>query len=348
MPTIATEPDLSDISFVSQVDYGEGALRMIGLNDNFAPVVVFCGHGSSTSNNAYAAALDCGACGGNHGGINARILAAILNKAEVRASLTERGLHIPEDTVFAAAEHDTTTDHVTMLGEDADNVHPDILAELKKDLGKAADCNRLARCATFGLSPHSCEQACEATQTRSCDWSEVRPEWGLARNAAFIVGPRELTRNINLGGRSFLHSYDWKGDEEESFLQTILTAPMVVAQWINSQYLFSTLDNVVWGGGSKVTQNVTGKLGVMQGNASDLMHGLPLQSVYAADNAPYHEPLRLLTVVYAPRQRVQALIERNQVLQKLFFNGWVNLAVIDPNENRAYHLQRDSTWKKIS
>jgi len=348
MPTIATELDLSDISLVSQVGYGEGALRMIGLNDNFAPVVVFCGHGSSTSNNAYAAALDCGACGGNHGGINARILAAILNKAEVRASLTERGLHIPEDTVFAAAEHDTTTDHVTMLGEDADNVHPDILAELKKDLGKAADCNRLARCATFGLSPQNCEQACEATQTRSCDWSEVRPEWGLARNAAFIVGPRELTRNINLGGRSFLHSYDWKGDEEESFLQTILTAPMVVAQWINSQYLFSTLDNVVWGGGSKVTQNVTGKLGVMQGNASDLMHGLPLQSVYAADNAPYHEPLRLLTVVYAPRQRVQALIERNQVLQKLFFNGWVNLAVIDPNENRAYHLQRDSTWKKIS
>jgi uncharacterized protein YbcC (UPF0753/DUF2309 family) len=121
----------------------------------------------------------------------------------------------------------------------------------------------------------------------------------------------------------------------------------VVAQWINSQYLFSTLDNVAWGGGSKVTHNVTGKLGVMQGNASDLMHGLPLQSVYAGDNTPYHEPLRLLTVVYAPRDRVHAIIERNLVLQKLFFNGWVNLVVIDPNENRAHLLQRDFTWEKL-
>ena len=57
-----------------------------------------------------------------------------------------------------------------------------------------------------------------------------------------------------------------------------MTAPMVVAQWINAQYLFSTLDNVSFGAGSKVTQNITGKLGVMQGNASDLMHGLPQQT----------------------------------------------------------------------
>jgi uncharacterized protein YbcC (UPF0753/DUF2309 family) len=83
----------------------------------------------------------------------------------------------------------------------------------------------------------------------------------------------------------------------------------------------------------------------MQGNASDLMHGLPLQSVYSRDDTPYHEPLRLLAVVCAPLPRVHAVVERNLVLQKLFFNGWVNLAVIDPTENRAHLLQRDFTWK---
>jgi uncharacterized protein YbcC (UPF0753/DUF2309 family) len=186
--------------------------------------------------------------------------------------------------------------------------------------------------------------AVRETKRRSSDWAEVRPEWGLARNAAFIVGPRELTKSVNLEGRCFLHSYDWKTDPAGKFLTTILTAPMVVAQWINSQYLFSTLDNVAYGAGSKVTQNVTGKLGVMQGNASDLMHGLPLQSVYAADGEPYHEPLRLLTVVYAPRSMLDAIIHAQDVLKKLFGNGWVTLACLDPSDNQAYLLKRDLKW----
>lgn len=180
---------------------------------------------------------------------------------------------------------------------------------------------------------------------RSCDWSEVRPEWGLARNAAFVVGPRELTSQLKLEGRCFLHSYDWKHDGDAKFLSTILTAPMVVGQWINNQYLFSTWNNVAYGGGSKVTKNVIGKFGIMQGNASDLMHGLPLQSVYRSDEQAFHEPLRLLTVVYAPRERLTQLIERNPVLQKLFYNGWVHLVVIEPSENRAYQLHRDGQWE---
>lgn len=347
VPAVSTRPDMGDIPFSKQVDYGEGALRMMGLTKNFASLVVFCGHGSTTTNNAYAAALDCGACGGNHGGLNARILAAILSKIDVRAAVAARGLPIPEDTLFIAAEHNTTTDEVVLSEQELGGRNWEAITTLKKDLEAAGNRNRLARYNTFGLTAREHEQADHATRKRASDWSEVRPEWGLARNAAFVIGPRELTRNIDLGGRSFLHSYDWRGDDEGGILQTILTAPMVVAQWINTQYLFSTLDNVAWGGGSKVTQNVTGKLGVMQGNASDLMHGLPLQSVYTGDDTPYHEPLRLLTVVYAPRHRVHDIIERNLVLQKLFFNGWVNLAVIDPKENRAHLLQRDFTWKTL-
>jgi uncharacterized protein len=174
----------------------------------------------------------------------------------------------------------------------------------------------------------------------------VRPEWGLARNAAFIVGLRIQTQNINLEGRTFLHSYDWKQDEDGTSLTTILTAPMVVAQWINTQYLFSTLDNVAFGGGSKITKNITGKIGIMQGNASDLMHGLPLQSVFKTDHEPYHEPLRLMTIVYAPPLFIDRIISQQGILQRLFGNGWVHLLCIDPTEGKTYYLQRDLKWTK--
>ncbi len=345
MPALLTQPSLDGIPLAQQAEYAEKALRMMGLTQRFAPLVVLCGHGSTTNNNAYASALDCGACGGNHGGANARIMAAILNRQDIRSILAERGLAIPEDTLFVAAQHDTTTDQVELYHPAcADKPHQAAIARLRQDLTKAGAVTAALRCATFGLRHE--KRTVKQTLRRSRDWAQPRPEWGLARNASFIIGPRALSRDVDLEGRSFLHSYDWENDPDGTFLTAILTAPMVVAQWINSQYLFSTLDNVCYGGGSKVTKNVTGKLGIMQGNASDLMHGLPLQSVYAADDKPYHEPLRLLTVVYAPRGVIEAIVHKQAVLQKLFGNGWVRLACIDPSENKAYLLQRDFTWRK--
>ena len=346
-PNVSVTSELDDISFENQCTYAEGALCMMGMTNNFAPLIVLCGHGSATQNNAYATLLDCGACGGRHGASNARILSAILNNIKIRKYLSTKEISIPDATYFIAAEHNTTTDDVELYTHGLTD--PNIikkLQQLKNDLEVSRKINSKWRSGKMGYKGDE-DSSSSHTALRSVDWAQVRPEWGLARNASFIIAPRNLTKGMNLEGRSFLHSYDWQQDLDGGSLTTILMAPMVVAQWINSQYLFSTLDNVAYGGGSKVTKNITGKIGIMQGNASDLMHGLPLQSVYRTDTESYHQPLRLMTVVYAPRSLIDNIIAKHAVLQKLFGKGWVTVACIEPREKQLYMLERDLTWRKV-
>ncbi|MBL8777647.1 MAG: DUF2309 domain-containing protein [Acidimicrobiales bacterium] len=319
----------------------ETALRTMGLTEGFAPVVLLCGHGATTAANAHAASLDCGACGGNHGGPNARTLAAILNDEEVRAELRARGVTIGEGTWFGAAEHDTTTDEVALLdAHRAPASHRDAVDRLAADLaiaGERAAAERMTRL-PGGLGRDrkagtaTAKRAARRARRRAGDWAQTRPEWGLARNAAFVVGPRDLTRGVDLAGRTFLHSYDAAADTAGVALETILTAPMVVAHWINAQYYFSTVDPEVFGAGDKALHNPVAGVGVLSGADGDLQVGLPWQSV-AGPDGPYHEPLRLLTVVEAPLERIDAVIARNPILQHLFGGRWVHLvARSDPDQ----------------
>ncbi len=336
------EPSIDSIPPEEQVRYALNFLRSVGLTQKFAPWVVLCGHGSSTQNNAYATSLDCGACGGRHGASNARILAAILNASEIREALRQNGIAVPSSTRFVAAEHNTTTDQVTLYGAPEEPA----LQALKNDLLKAGAANARTRLATLEKNPTLSEASSNAL-VRSEDWAQARPEWGLARNACFIVAPRALTADLDLEGRAFLHSYEPDDDPQGHILTTILTAPMVVASWINLQYLFSTVDNVAFGGGSKVTKNITGKFGIVQGNASDLMTGLSLQSVFSSDSTPYHIPQRLTTVVFAPRTRLDPLLKQHAILKKLFGNGWVHLVVMEPDTRATYFLSRDFSWTPL-
>ena len=327
--------DIFGLSRDEQVFYAHAMFQLTGLAAPFGRLLLICGHGSTTTNNPYAAALDCGACGGRRGGPNARVMASILNSPEVRERLAEVGVELPADCIALAGEHDTATDHVTLY--DTDTIpasHAGDLATLERDLAAAGASTRLERGRRLpGVSddPH------KALYRRSMDWAQVRPEWGLAGNAALIVGPRAWTRSVDLGGRCFLHDYDWRQDPRGEALTVILTAPMVVAHWICSQYYFSTVDNRVYGSGDKTTQNVVGGFGVMQGNASDLKTGLPQQSVMDDESRPYHTPQRLLTVIRAPRQRVEGIIAANDILRRLFGNGWVKLTVVDPEDGAVYH-----------
>ncbi|NDH08406.1 MAG: DUF2309 domain-containing protein [Gammaproteobacteria bacterium] len=316
------------------------ALRLMGLVQNFAKIVVFCGHKSTTSNNPYASALDCGACGGNHGDQNAQLLAAILNQSAIRQKLKNNGIEIPDDTVFLGAVHDTTNDDCEIFSNKL-GPHQVLLETIRADLKIVQQENQTFRAQYFS-------NPTQLGLKRTHNWSELRPEWGLARNAAFIVAPRKISAHIDLKARSFLHSYDWEIDKDGSLLETILTAPMVVAQWINTQYLFSTLDNVNYGSGNKITHNVTGKIGVMQGNGSDLMHGLSLQSVKMNNETAFHVPQRLLTIVYAPTDLLMSIINRHEVLQKLFYHEWVKLICFCPKSSLFYQLNSDKTWTELS
>lgn len=309
-----------------RLDLAEGMLRNLGLMDGFARLVVLCGHASDVANNPYRAALDCGACGGHSGEPNARVTCALLNDAEVRSGLAQRGIAIPADTWFLAAVHHTTTDEIRLC--DAHLVPNSHAADVSQITGWFQEAGRLCR---IERGPRLGSVPAEQIIQRSRDWSEVRPEWGLAGNAAFLVAPRSRTVNLDLGGRTFLHSYDHRLDPELKVLELILTAPMVVTNWINMQYYASTVDPIAFGSGNKVIHNVVGQFGVLQGNGGDLMTGLPWQSVH--DGEKYqHEPLRLLVVVDAPRTAIQQIIERHALVKNLASNGWVSLMAWEGND----------------
>jgi uncharacterized protein YbcC (UPF0753/DUF2309 family) len=181
---------------------------------------------------------------------------------------------------------------------------------------------------------------------RSRDWAQVRPEWGLAGCSAFVAAPRERTRGVDLAGRSFLHSYDWRADQGFAVLELIMTAPMVVASWINLQYYASTVDNRLFGSGNKTLHNVVGKVGVLEGTGGDLRTGLPWQSVH--DGVHYqHEPLRLNVVIEAPRDAMNDVIARHPGVRDLVDHGWVHLLAMDDSGNVSHRYAGDLRWEPI-
>lgn len=333
-----------------QAHFVETALRTLGYTKTFARLVLICAHGSRSDNNPYESALDCGACGGNHGISNARAFASMANKAHVRQLLSQKGIVIPQDTHFLPGQHNTTTDEVELIDvEDVPATHRKDLLRLQQDLETAGHRNSHERLTRFPdeLGVHSVHTAFKNTKRRSIDWSQVRPEWGLSRHSAFIIGRRLLTQGINLEGQTFLHSYDYLQDPTGKYLEIIMTAPMIVGNWINMEHYFSTVDPYVYGAGSKVYHNVVGRIGVMYGSESDLCVGLPTQTVLNGEN-PYHEPMRLFVIIEAPLERIGMIILRHGILKRLIGNQWINLVALDPITMKFFLHNSQDDWKLIS
>ncbi|WP_447974553.1 DUF2309 domain-containing protein [Nitrospira sp. Kam-Ns4a] len=340
------EAKAAGLSPSEQAAFVETALRLMGLTQRFAPLVVFCGHGSTSENNPLAAALDCGACGGNPGGPNARVLAGMANHPAVRRLLRERGIAIPDDTWFVAGRHDTTLDRVTLYdSEDVPESHRRALADLRVALERAGLAAARERCQRLpgGRRVSTLQEAARHVRRRSADWAQVRPEWGLSGNAACVIGRRGLTRGLNLEGRVFLHSYDPAQDEHGTYLEFLMTAPLLVMKMINLQYYFSAVDPWTYGSGSKVLHNVVGGVGVMLGRESDLQTGLALQSL-TDGSARVHEPLRLLAIIEARTGVVEAIIGRHRELREMFDNQWARLVTVDPVTGESWLYRPGGRW----
>jgi uncharacterized protein YbcC (UPF0753/DUF2309 family) len=322
------------LSLEERVGRVEATLSGIGLVKNFAELVFILGHGSSSVNNPHRSAYDCGACGGRHGGPNARYFAALANEPDVRHELAHRGIHIPETTFFVGGAHDTATDAIELYDTDLLPEHlRGSLAKARATLDDARKRSAHERCRRFAAAPRrlTFEEALRHVEGRSSDLSEARPELGHVTNAACVVGRRSATEGLFLDRRSFLVSYDPLEDEDGRTLERTLNAVGPVGAGISLEYLFSTVDNTRLGSGTKLPHNVAGLLGVMEGTESDLRTGLPRQMI------EIHEPMRLLLVCEANVEVVRAILARNPGIRGLVAHEWVRLVTIDP-ETSALHL----------
>ncbi|SFT88869.1 YbcC family protein [Halomonas saccharevitans] len=328
------------LSLADKATLARTVLGAMGLTEHLAPRVLLVGHTSHSSNNPHAAGLECGACGGQSGEVSVRALARLLNDPALREALAEAGLVIPEATRFVPALHHTITDRIE-LPEGVEDAFA-LSEEVRSWLEQAGAQARRERAPRLGLAGDGA--ALEKTlERRGADWSQTRPEWGLANNASFIAAPRRITAPIDLAGRSFLHDYDWRTDADFARLELIMTAPMVVAHWINMQYNSSVADNRKLGSGNKVLHNVVGgHIGVFEGNGGDLRIGLPMQSLHDGERWR-HEPLRLSVYLAAPTEAIEAIVARHEILQSLVGNDWLHLFALD-DETGEILARREGSW----
>jgi uncharacterized protein YbcC (UPF0753/DUF2309 family) len=326
---------------IEQADRVEAFLRNTGLTLGYSPLVAIIGHGSRNQNNPHASAYNCGACAGHFSGPNARLVSSMANRAEVREILAERGIHIPDETRFIGAEHDTCNDAIDWYdSEKLPTAVKERLSQIRRNLEYAARLHAQERCRRLASAPTrpEPEKAYAHVAGRGLDFSQARPELGHATNACAFFGRRSMSRGAFFDRRAFLISYDATQDPKGEILEKHLLINGAVGAGISLEYYFSTVDNQGYGCGSKVMHNVTGYLGVMEGANSDLRTGLPQQMIEV------HEAMRLLVVVEAKTETLTAIYQRQPPIEELVGNGWVQLAAMDPDDGAIHLFKPDKGW----
>lgn len=122
---------------------------------------------------------------------------------------------------------------------------------------------------------------------------------------------------------------------------------MVVANWINLQYLTSTTDNLRFGSGNKVLHNVVGgRIGVFEGNGGDLRIGLARQSLHDGQRW-VHRPLRLSVVIEAPQAMLDKVITEHAAVRDLVMHGWLHLLRIDSDCADILERRTVDGWQPV-
>jgi uncharacterized protein YbcC (UPF0753/DUF2309 family) len=308
----------------------EAILRMCGIENELSEMVILLAHGSTSNNNPFRQAYGCGACGGNAGIPNSRAFAKMANDKEVRKELQKLNINIPDKTFFVAGYHDTSMDEVHIFNDkEMPESHRPNFERFRKNMQQATKLNAFERCQRFSSFPQdgTPEDALQHVRERANDIAQPRPEYGHSSNALAIVGKRDLTKGLFLNRRAFLLTYDWELDPDGSILRQVVIGGVPVCVNINMDYYFSAVDNENFGCGSKLPLNLTSLLGVMTGSQSDLRIGLARQMI------EIHEPIRNLTVIEAPLQRVKDLFYSHPRLKNIMCNHWFRLVVKDPIQN---------------
>jgi len=325
-------------TLIQMADRLEGMLKSIGLVDHFAPLIYAFGHGSTSVNNTHFAGYDCGACSGRPGSVNARVISAIGNHTQVRAILSERGIHIPEETRFIGGLHDTSRDEFTFFDIDQLPASMKLLHEENVLLfNKALDLNSKERSRRF-MSIDSHDESSNIhrkVKLRTVSLFEPRPELNHATNAICVVGRRVFSKGLFLDRRAFMNSFDYRVDPTGKYLEGILNAVAPVAGGINLEYFFSRVDNQQLGAGSKLPHNVVGLFGVANGIDGDLRTGLPFQMIEV------HDPVRLMVIVEHLPEVVLETIKRNPATFNWFAQNWVRLVVANPEDGKRYLFSKD-------
>ncbi|CAN5657494.1 hypothetical protein BH10BAC2_BH10BAC2_01430 [soil metagenome] len=324
------------------VTRAEGFLQGIGMIKNFAPIIYFVAHGSSSANNPHHGAHDCGACSGRPGGTNARVQSYILNHKKVREILATKGIVIPDSTQFIGSMHDTAADVWAYYDEDVlspDNAKRHLINI--QNFETALNLNAKERSRRFASinTKQELEQVRKAIHSRSVSLFEPRPELGHGTNTLAIIGRRQTSKGLFLDRRAFLNSYDYATDPEGIILSTVMRPIGLVCGGINLEYYFSRVDNIKMGAGTKLPHNVMGLFGVANSSDGDLRPGLPWQMIEV------HDPVRLLVIVEHKPEMVLKAIQSSPEVFEWYKNEWVHIVALHPEEKQFYYFRNGAFTK---